>query len=455
MNAPASSAPGKSARKRPVRERLADAFEGTSGHSRLARAVSWNVLGGAAARLLSLGAMFVVARILGRPVFGQLGMIQYTFLTMGVFASFGLGITATRFVSLYRPTAPERAGRVAAMATTGAGVLATLGALGVLLAAPWLALAALDNVAFAPLVRLAAPMLVLGALQDASQGVLAGLESFRALARVAALTGAAQAAGMVAGAYAGGLSGCLVGLMVGMAAGYLATRLTLNAELVRAGLNPSWNGWRLEVPSLLRFAVPAMLAGGVVIPADWLVRAILTHQPSGEDQAGLFYAAHSIRMMILYVPGLVATAGLPVLTHLWGHTSGNEYLRVLRMKLAIGFAVASLVAVPAIVGAPWIMAAFGKGFAEGAPALRVLACAAVITATLNMIGQSLVSEGRMWTGLLLNIIWATVLISLSLWWIPRQGALGLAWANLAAFGVHLVTVSWYVFWRSRERRSAG
>jgi len=440
-------------RKPPVWNRLAVAFEGTSGRSRLARAASWNVLGGAASRLLSFGAAFVVARALGKSVFGQLGMIQSTFLMVGVFASFGLGMTATRFVSLHRPKAPERAGRVAAIATTGAGILATLGALGVLLVAPWLSAVALNDASLAPLLRLAVPMLVLGALQDASQGVLAGLESFRTLARVIALAGTAQAVGMIGGAYAGGLPGCLVGIIAGMAAGYLFTRLALAAELTRAGLNPTWTGWRVEVPSLVRFALPAMLAGGVVIPANWLVTALLYRQPMGEDQAGLFNAAHQVRLMILYVPGLVATAGLPVLTQLWSHTSGKEYLRVLRTKLAIGFVMAFLIAVPAILAAPWIMARFGNGFAEGASALRVLACAAVITATLNMVGQSLVSEGRMWTGLLLNIVWAAVLISLSFWWIPRHGALGLAWANLAAFGVHLVTVSWYVFHRSRDRQA--
>lgn len=452
MSAPASSPSRKPSRRPAVWHRVSGVFEGTSGRSRLARAASWNVLGGAASRVLSFGAAFIVARALGKPVFGQLGMIQNTFLMVGVFASFGLGMTATRFVSLHRPTAPERAGRVAAMATTGAGVLATLGALGVLLVAPWLAAVALNNAAHAPLLRLAAPMLVLGALQDASQGVLAGLESFRALARVTALAGTVQAVGMIAGAYAGGLPGCLAGIIAGMTVGYLVTRLTLGAELARAGVNPGWTGWRIELPSLTRFALPAMLAGGVVLPANWLVTAMLMHQTTGEDEMGVYNAAHQIRLMILYVPGLVATAGLPVLTHLWGHNSGSEYLRVLRMKLLIGFGVASLVAVPVLASAPWIMAGFGSGFPEGAPVLRVLACAAVITATLNMIGQSLVSEGRMWTGLLLNIVWAGVLVGCSTAWIPRHGALGLAWANLAAFGVHLITVSSYVWHRSRERR---
>ena len=425
-------------------------FSGSSGSSRLARAASWNVLGGAASRVLSFAAYFLVARSLGSAVFGQLGMVLNTFLMLGVFASFGLGMTATRFISLHRPTAPDRAGRVAAMAPVGAGLLATLGALMVMIIAPWLAEVGLNNVALTPVLRLAAPLLILGALQDANQGVLAGLESFRALARVTALAGSSLAIGMVAGATLGGLQGCILGMILGMGTGYALTALAVRAEIERLGLSPHLSGWRSEVPSLWRFALPAMLAGGVVLPVNWLAGSLLMHQPSGDEKMGLFHAANQLRVMIMYVPGLVATAGLPVLTHLWSHTTGGEYFRVIRLKVVIGFLTSVMLAIPAMLAAPWIMKGFGAEFAEGVPVLRVLACAAVITATLNMIGQALVSEGRMWTGLLLNFIWATVLIGLCWLWIPGHGALGLAWANLAAFGVHLVTVSLYVLHRSRE-----
>lgn len=425
-------------------------YAGSSGSSRLARAASWNVLGGAASKFLSLAASFLVARALGKAAFGQLGMVQLTFLALGVFASLGLGMTATRFISLYRPTSPDRAGRIAAIAPLGAGLLSALGALGVFVFAPWLARVGLNNADLAPVLRLAAPLLLLGALQDASQGVLAGLEAFRVLARVTAIAGAALAVGMIAGAQINGLRGCILGMVIGMTLGYAVTLLAVRAEIGRAGLSPSLSGWAAEIPSLWRFALPAVLGGGVVLPVNWLANSLLIHQPQGDEQMGLFSAAHQMRIVILYVPGLVATAGLPVLTHLWKHTSGNEYFRLIRLKVAIGFITSSLVAIPAILAAPWIMAGFGPGYPDGVPVLRVLAGTAIITATLNMIGQAIISEGRMWTGLLLNFIWAGVLISLSWYWIPSHGALGLAWANLAAFSVHLIAFSVYVLRRSRE-----
>jgi len=392
-----------------------------------------------------------VARSLGETGFGQLAMLMTTFTTLGVFASFGLGTTATRFISLCRSTEPQRAGRIATFAPLVASLMGLLAFGIVLYFSSWLSSFALNDSKLAPLVRLAAPILILGALQDSTQGVLAGLESFRALARAATIAGSALTIGMVAGAFLGGLRGCLVGMLLGMSVGCLFSFNTMRLELRRQGIPLKPPGWLSEITTLWRFALPTLLSSSLVGPVNWLTMALLVHQPAGYSQAGIFNAANQWRNAILYIPSLVAAAGLPVLTHLWKNTSGDEYVRLLRLKMLVGFLTATAIAIPIILAAPLIMAGYGSGFSRGVAVLVVLTGAAVITATLTMIGQALVSEGRMWTGLLLNGLWAIVLLSTAYYWVPRQGALGLAWANLAAFGFHLISVSIYYVVLCRRR----
>ena len=57
-------------------------------------------------------ASMVVARILGKNEFGELGMIQSTVGMLGVFAGFGLGLTATKHVAELKHSNPERTGRI-------------------------------------------------------------------------------------------------------------------------------------------------------------------------------------------------------------------------------------------------------------------------------------------------------------------------------------------------------
>ncbi|HAB16973.1 MAG TPA: oligosaccharide flippase family protein [Verrucomicrobiota bacterium] len=432
--------------------RVRSVFLGSSGRSRLARAISWNIAGGATSRIVTVAGSYVVARCLGEKGFGQLGMVINTFTMLGVFASFGLGMTATRFISIWRTSAPERAGRIAAFAPILAATFALAGMGFVLAEAPWLARAALNAPDLVFVLRLAAPLLLLGALQDVAQGILAGAESFRALARVSAMAGLALALGMMIGAVSFGLPGSILGMVIGMSLGCALSLTTAWWELKRLDIPVRWTKWRSELPTLWSFALPAALSGSVVIPVTWLANAILVHQPGGYDQMGVFNAANQWRNLILYVPTLVASAGLPVLANLWQTAGGSEYLRVLRLKMGLGFVGALAVAVPVMLAAPFIMKGYGRGFSQGTDILIVLAGAAVILATLTMVGQALVSEGRMWTGFLLNCVWAAVLLVLAMRWVPAHGALGLAWANLGAFGVHFVTVSGYFWWSCRTQR---
>ncbi|NOZ40854.1 MAG: oligosaccharide flippase family protein [Planctomycetes bacterium] len=68
--------------------------------------------GAVISRGLMLVASILVARMLGKTVYGELGMIRSTVGMFGVFAGFGLGLTATKHVAEFRESDPERAGRI-------------------------------------------------------------------------------------------------------------------------------------------------------------------------------------------------------------------------------------------------------------------------------------------------------------------------------------------------------
>lgn len=106
---------------------------------RLARGTFWSMAGAVISRGLILCATIVVVRILGKTVFGELGMIRSTVGMFGVFAGFGLGLTATKHVAEFRQSDPERAGRIIGL--SGFSALGTGGvmALALFFFAPWLA----------------------------------------------------------------------------------------------------------------------------------------------------------------------------------------------------------------------------------------------------------------------------------------------------------------------------
>ena len=74
---------------------------------RLARGGFWLLCGTVVSKALWLLASILVARMLGKETFGEFGIIRSTVEMFGVFAGFGLGLTATKYIAEFRRTDPE------------------------------------------------------------------------------------------------------------------------------------------------------------------------------------------------------------------------------------------------------------------------------------------------------------------------------------------------------------
>ena len=103
----------------PIRQRLKS---GSLGH-RLAKSSFWSLSGSVAGRLVSLPSGVLLARLLGRHDYGELGIIYSSIELFGIFGGFGLGLTATKYIGEFKRRDPERAGRILAMSNLTAYVM--------------------------------------------------------------------------------------------------------------------------------------------------------------------------------------------------------------------------------------------------------------------------------------------------------------------------------------------
>jgi Na+-driven multidrug efflux pump len=135
-----------------------------------------------------------------------------------------------------------------------------------------------------------------------------------------------------------------------------------------------------------------------------------------------------------------------MLSNFHGIKDSQGYQKIFWLNLIISTISAIIIALPIILFAPWFMARFGLAFKVGSSTLVLLCIAAILMAALDGIGPSIVSEGKMWFGLILNFIWGIVMLVAS-YILRKNGAIGLATATLIAYSVHLLTSSIYVKYR--------
>lgn len=418
--------------------------------SRLATGVFWSMAGAVISRGMILAASILVARILGKEVYGEYGIIRSTVSMFLVFAGFGLGLTATKHVAEFRSSDPARAGRIIAIASLFAMVTGLLVVTGVLIFADVLA-RALNAPHLAGVLRIGAVILFLNALNGAQTGALAGFEAFKTIAFVNLCVGLISFPLLVGGAYLGGLTGAVWALGINMGINWLLNHIALRKEAKRFNIPFTFKGCTKELPVLWKFSLPATISGIMVNPVVWVCNVILVNKPDGYGQMAIFEAANQWRIAILFIPVMVSQIVLPMLSSLNNADDLAKYKKVLKYNTLISGGIAAMIALPVILLGRRVMASYGEGFAQGYWVLICLVLCSVLIAINNVVGQAIASKGRMWIGLLFNSMWAVVLLVIS-WILIRRdyGALGLALANLIAYVLHTMWVNVFVFFNTRK-----
>jgi O-antigen/teichoic acid export membrane protein len=413
-----------------------DRLEASPLATRLAGGVFWSACGTALSRALALLVSIVTARILGKEMFGELGIVQSTILMFGTFAAIGMGLTATKHVAQYRFTDTAHAGRIIGMSSVVSWVSGLGMALAVAALAPWIAVHTLAAPQLTGALRLGALCLLFNVVNDAQLGALSGFEAFRRRSVIQFTGGLVTFPIAIAGVYWWGLMGAIWGLALSGAILVFLNFLGLRREARLSGISISWRISSQEFKVLWEFSLPTILGSAVYVPAMWLANTIIVNQPHGYAEMGVFSAADRWRMAIMFFPSMLGGVTLPMLSSLRAGADSRKYFKLLWSSVGLSSLCSLLVAALVAALAPWIMAGYGAGFAIGKGVLVLLCAVAVIAATSWIIGQSIVSEGRMWFMLILNLIWGSVLVGCA-WCLRSQGAMALALGYLFAEGVRL------------------
>lgn len=378
----------------------------------------------------------VAAWVLGRLLFGEFTIIQTTLTTVSGLGQFATGYTATKYVAEFRNREPGRASNILGLCGAVSGVTGALVALGLLIAAPYLAVYAFQTPSLSTSLRVAAPAVLFTVMNGFRIGALGGLEGYGALATVGTLSGISYLILGTVGAFWGGVNGALAGIAASAFLQWVLLGSFLTREGSRFGIRARYDRMWSERDVLARFALPASLGGFVTLPALWLGSTSLVRQ-AGFEQMALFAAANTFRVIVLFLPNTVNAVGMSLLNN-QRSVGGHAYKRVFWWNLGITAALAVPVALLIALGGKWLLALFGRGFEDGHAALMILMIAAVIEALEVAVYQVVQSQARLWLSLfVIALPRDSLIVVLAYLLSSRMGAAGLATSYAIAWTVAL------------------
>ncbi len=433
-----------------IRERLLGLC-GTGTRQRLARGAIWGGVAFVVSRGVSIVVSFLLARVLGQEGFGEYGMVNTTAAMIGGMAGLGIGATVVKHIAEFKLSDPAKASRILALSTGITWASALLYAGFVVGLAPWIAAKALAAPQLEPLLRISAFTMAFMVINSVQTSSLTGCEAFRANTRLGVVCSLLQSGCVLAGAWRWGLRGAVWGLAGAMLLTVVLTRRTVIQEWKRFQLGLRWRDAAKEWRVLLDFSLPTFLSGISVGPVIWGCNAMLANQPDGYGELGIYNAANQWQQVIQFLPGLLGTALLPVLSEKYGRGDWQGSLSVMWKMIKLVAWVVLPLAILVSCLSPWIMRGYGESFVAGYWTVVLSVATAALLATMTPVGHLISASGRMWIGFWMNAGWGAAML-LASWWMVRWGAEGLAGARLVAYLFHAAWTFGFVFFLKRQAR---
>lgn len=403
---------------------------------RLAKGAFWSLFGALLSKGLGLLSFILVARMLGKVGFGELGIIQSTVGMFGVFAGFGLGLTSTKYVAEFRKKDPAKAGRI--MALSGLVALCSGGvmAIALIIFSPWLAANTIAAPHLKGLLQIGSGMLFLSALNGAQTGALAGFEAFKTIALVNIIAGISAFPLMVGGAYLFGVQGTVWGLVASGAVNWLLNHFALRIEAHNASvpfiLKNCVNEWKV----LQSFSLPAVLAGAMTGPVHWACSAMLVNQPDGYAGMGVYNAVMRIKQVPEMILTIIMAPLLPVLSEQFGKNATISYNKTISYAFTVSILLVIPISLIQITVPTITLLPYGPEYQGNYSVVRWMMVHAVLVGLFYPFGSIITSMNRMWFGMVYNLLWGAVYLLAGYLLIPSHGIVGLA---AAAFCAQLTT----------------
>lgn len=398
---------------------------------RFVKGLFWSIAGVMASRGLLFLATVVVARLLGKTVYGELGILRSTFGMFGVFAGFGLSLTAIKHVAEYRDHNPDRAGRIIALSAAFAVVSGGIMSICLFVFAPWLAENTINAPHLAGMLRVGSLILFLTALTGAQTGALSGFEAFKVIAHVNLFVGLTSFPLLIAGAYYGGLPGTVWAMAINLGVNWILNHLALRKEVHRYGISSSFHSCFQEMGVLWSFSLPAFLASVLVSPVKWACDALLVNLPDeGFSQMGILAATLAFQQLLLFASNTMNTPLLSMLSNV-GLTKSEKLETT---NIIASWLLGLIPAIPLLCFPEVAVLLFGPEYGTRAFHITlslVVFCTCILTFKGGL-ARVLIANNLLWWGFGSNVLWGIILI-VSTYYLVPYGAPGLAAASVIAY----------------------
>lgn len=355
--------------------------------SKLFKDSFWAVFGNGLGNALLLVAGIVIARILGKDIYGEYGVVKTTMFQIAAFSTFGLGYTSTKYIAQYvkenQACLREITKSVLVISLISSFSLSFLlfvfsQKLAVFVNAPQLEMP----------FRFLGLIVVTRSMSTVCSGLISGYKKFKEQGIVNISSGLIMLVLSPVLTYYFGLLGSLLSLLLSqlfLSLLYVVLLLRLYRKL------PVSDGKKFTT-DIFKFSIPVAMQELTFFLSHWGATLLLTKY-SSLGEVGIYSATAQWNTVIMFIPLLLSSV---VLSYLSGISEKKAHNSMMYRVLLINFICVLIPFVVVLSCSGWICSMYGPSFEGMQKVLNVFMFCAVLAVLSRVFQNDLISRGKNW-----------------------------------------------------------
>ncbi|MEE0621409.1 MAG: oligosaccharide flippase family protein [Prevotella sp.] len=405
-------------------------------NSKLFRDSFWAVFGNGIGNALMLFSGIIIARLLGKELYGEYGIVKTTMFYIASFATLGLGVTSTKYIASLISENSIHVGNIIRDSISITLIFSGLIAFILFISASSLA-DFLNESSLVIAFKALAIVIIFKAITTTQIGILAGFKNFKTIAINSLLSGFVMLLLCIPLTYKFGLKGSLATLLISQIFNSLINFFSIRKKSKDIPLikNVSYK------KELICFSFPVALQESSFTICNWAAIMMLT-KISSIGEVGLYTASAQWNSIITMIPGLLINV---VLSYLSGSVNQKHlHEKNLKLMLCVNFITTIIPFIIVYFLANFIASFYGDSFSEMPSVLRVLTFSTILEACASVYKSELLALGKTWLLFSIRFVRDFVLVVsvfvLLNYTDGKNGAIMYSWAVVIMSVIFLLTL---------------
>lgn len=422
--------------------------KGTSG--KVLKGVLWAFLGTITSKGLLFLSFIIIAHYLTKEDYGKLGIVRSTIMTLSLFSVASFGVTATKYLAIYRQSDKEKAMRILSMTRVTVFILSFIMSFLIFIFSSSIATYLFKDASLILAVQLSSIGVFFTAMNGLQTGILAGLEKFKYISFISISNGILSFILLLFSTIYFGLYGAIYALVSIQVFLWLESLFYLNKSFKEEDLSFKITNFREELSIVKEFTIPSFIAGIIIPPVLYLCDLFIINIPNGYAQLGIYKAAFNFSIITLTLNGVIGQVLYPFIMKNVKEQSRNlEFF-----NQAIPFLIGVLLNLPFILLPELFAKVFGEQYNNQPMYISIVfvSLATIIIAQKQGISRNFASKNYMWWSFTGNLIWG-ITSMISVYYLAGYGAVGISISLFIAYLLNtIIFVPFYINRKLIEKR---